>query len=132
MRSMVPRIRMLSSADAENVKPIKAKLARASVRCIVLDMVILSDFGGLRAGASKHRRDDLSPARAPLQPRRCRNIPETSADEPSSFDLDSGILDQFAPTRGRKQEASDEDTEPLKHPKPPLPAEAAKFRQCGR
>jgi hypothetical protein len=41
---MVPRIRTVSSADAENVKPIKAKLATASLHCIVLDMVILSDF----------------------------------------------------------------------------------------
>jgi len=30
---------------------------------------------------------------------------------------------------GRKQEASDEDTAPLKHPKPPLPAEHGRFRQ---
>jgi hypothetical protein len=30
---------------------------------------------------------------------------------------------------GRKQEASDEGTEPLKHPNPPLPAEDGKFRQ---
>jgi DNA-binding beta-propeller fold protein YncE len=30
---------------------------------------------------------------------------------------------------GRKQEASDEDTGPLKHPKPPLPAENGRFRQ---
>ena len=30
---------------------------------------------------------------------------------------------------GRKQEASDEDTAPLKHPKPPLPAENGRFRQ---
>jgi hypothetical protein len=30
---------------------------------------------------------------------------------------------------GRKQEASDEDTEPLKHPNPPLPAIDGKFRQ---
>ena len=30
---------------------------------------------------------------------------------------------------GRKQEASDEDTGPLKHPKPPLPPEAGRFRQ---
>jgi len=30
---------------------------------------------------------------------------------------------------GRKQEASDEDTGPLKHPKPPLPAEPGRFRQ---
>src|SRR5260370_42307131 len=31
---------------------------------------------------------------------------------------------------GRKQEASDEDTAPLKHPKPPLPAEHGRFRQA--
>jgi hypothetical protein len=30
---------------------------------------------------------------------------------------------------GRKQEASDESTEPLKHPNPPLPAEDGRFRQ---
>jgi DNA-binding beta-propeller fold protein YncE len=30
---------------------------------------------------------------------------------------------------GRKQEASDEETAPLKHPKPPLPAEPGRFRQ---
>ena len=30
---------------------------------------------------------------------------------------------------GRKQEASDEETGPLKHPNPPLPAEHGKFRQ---
>jgi DNA-binding beta-propeller fold protein YncE len=30
---------------------------------------------------------------------------------------------------GRKQEASDESTEPLKHPVPPLPAEDGRFRQ---
>ena len=30
---------------------------------------------------------------------------------------------------GRKQEASDEDTEPLKHPKPPLPRRRRQFRQ---
>jgi len=30
---------------------------------------------------------------------------------------------------GRKQEASDEDTAPLKHPKPPLPAVDGRFRQ---
>ena len=30
---------------------------------------------------------------------------------------------------GRKLEASDEDTGPLKHPKPPLPAEDGRFRQ---
>jgi len=30
---------------------------------------------------------------------------------------------------GRKQEASDEETAPLKHPKPPLPADDGRFRQ---
>ena len=33
---------------------------------------------------------------------------------------------------GRKQEASDEDTGPVKHPKPPLPAEDGRFRQLDR
>src|SRR6185437_3193658 len=30
---------------------------------------------------------------------------------------------------GRKQEASDEDTGPLKHPNPPLPAQDGRYRQ---
>ena len=37
--------------------------------------------------------------------------------------------DQVLMVLGRKQEASDEDTGPLKHPKPPLPAEDGRFRQ---
>src|SRR6201998_3585608 len=41
------------------------------------------------------------------------------------FDPDGGVLMVF----GRKQEASDEETGPLKHPKPPLPAEDGRFRQ---
>jgi DNA-binding beta-propeller fold protein YncE len=41
------------------------------------------------------------------------------------FDPDGRVLMVL----GRKQEASDEDTAPLKHPKPPLPAEDGRFRQ---
>jgi hypothetical protein len=41
------------------------------------------------------------------------------------FDPDGNVLMVL----GRKQEASDEDTAPLKHPKPPLPAEDGRFRQ---
>jgi sugar lactone lactonase YvrE len=41
------------------------------------------------------------------------------------FDPEGRVLMVF----GRKQEASDEDTAPLKHPKPPLPAEDGRFRQ---
>src|SRR5580692_7094668 len=41
------------------------------------------------------------------------------------FDSEGHVLMVF----GRKQEASDEDTGPLKHPKPPLPAEDGRFRQ---
>src|SRR3954451_6598344 len=50
-------------------------------------------------------------------------------------DKGSDMVIKFAPEGrvlmvfGRKQEASDEDTEPLKHPKPPLPAEDGRFRQ---
>ncbi|HEX7466265.1 MAG TPA: hypothetical protein VF309_06470, partial [Usitatibacter sp.] len=36
---------------------------------------------------------------------------------------------QVAMVFGRKQEASDEETGPVKHPKPPLPAEDGRFRQ---
>ncbi len=50
-------------------------------------------------------------------------------------DKGSDIVVRFNPAGrvtmvfGRKQEASDEDTEPLKHPKPPLPAIDGLFRQ---
>jgi DNA-binding beta-propeller fold protein YncE len=51
-------------------------------------------------------------------------------------DKGSDMVVKFNPTGdkvlmvfGRKQEASDEDTAPLKHPKPPLPAEDGRFRQ---
>ena len=50
-------------------------------------------------------------------------------------DKGSDVVVKFSPegkvlmVLGRKQEASDEDTAPLKHPKPPLPAEDGRFRQ---
>jgi streptogramin lyase len=50
-------------------------------------------------------------------------------------DKGSDLVVKFSPegkvlmVLGRKQEASDEDTGPLKHPKPPLPAEDGRFRQ---
>ncbi|HUN93814.1 MAG TPA: peptidyl-alpha-hydroxyglycine alpha-amidating lyase family protein [Burkholderiaceae bacterium] len=50
-------------------------------------------------------------------------------------DKGSDIVVKFSPdgrvrlVLGRKQEASDEETGPLKHPKPPLPAEDGRFRQ---
>jgi DNA-binding beta-propeller fold protein YncE len=50
-------------------------------------------------------------------------------------DKGSDMIVKFSPQGkvlmlfGRKQEASDEDTGPLKHPKPPLPAEDGRFRQ---
>jgi hypothetical protein len=50
-------------------------------------------------------------------------------------DKGSDMVIKFAPEGrvamvfGRKQEASDEETGPLKHPSPPLPAEDGRFRQ---
>jgi sugar lactone lactonase YvrE len=50
-------------------------------------------------------------------------------------DKGSDLVIKFSPegkvlmVLGRKQEASDEDTGPVKHPKPPLPAEDGRFRQ---
>jgi 6-bladed beta-propeller len=50
-------------------------------------------------------------------------------------DKGSDMVIKFAPDArvemvfGRKQEASDESTGPLKHPNPPLPAEPGRFRQ---
>jgi hypothetical protein len=41
------------------------------------------------------------------------------------FDTEGRVIMVF----GRKQEASDEDTGPLKHVKPPLPPETGRFRQ---
>src|SRR5712671_3817427 len=50
-------------------------------------------------------------------------------------DKGSDMVVKFSPAGrvemvfGRKQEASDKETAPLKHPKPPLPAEDGRFRQ---
>src|ERR1700750_3224801 len=52
---MVPRMRT-SSAEATDVKPIRAKPAAAIVRCIVINMVILLDFGGCRQKLGATRR----------------------------------------------------------------------------
>ena len=52
-----------------------------------------------------------------------------------AVDKGSDMVVKFSPQGqvlmvfGRKQEASDEETAPLKHPKPPLPAEDGRFRQ---
>ena len=52
-----------------------------------------------------------------------------------AVDKGSDMIVKFNPegrvmlVSGRKQEASDEDTAPLKHPKPPLPAQDGRFRQ---
>jgi hypothetical protein len=52
-----------------------------------------------------------------------------------AVDKGSDMVVKFSPEGkvmmvfGRKQEASDEETGPVKHPKPPLPAEDGRFRQ---
>jgi len=52
-----------------------------------------------------------------------------------AVDKGSDMVIEFSPQGkvmmvfGRKQEASDEETGPLKHPSPPLPAEDGRFRQ---
>jgi 6-bladed beta-propeller len=52
-----------------------------------------------------------------------------------AIDKGSDMVIEFSPQGkvlmvfGRKQEASDEETAPLKHPSPPLPAEDGRFRQ---
>jgi DNA-binding beta-propeller fold protein YncE len=57
------------------------------------------------------------------------------ADNIWAVDKGSDMIIKFNPEGhvtmvfGRKQEASDEETGPLKHPKPPLPAEDGRFRQ---
>jgi len=50
-------------------------------------------------------------------------------DKGSDMVIEFNPRGRVAMVFGRKQEASDEDTGPLKHPKPPLPAEAGRFRQ---
>src|SRR4051812_47714657 len=52
-------------------------------------------------------------------------VTDKGSDMVIKFDTEGRVLLVF----GRKQEASDEDTAPLKHPKPPLPAEDGRFRQ---
>jgi len=52
-------------------------------------------------------------------------VTDKGSDMVIKFDPQGRVLMVF----GRKQEASDEETGPLKHPKPPLPAEDGRFRQ---
>src|SRR5437868_681587 len=52
-------------------------------------------------------------------------VTDKGSDMVIKFDPEGRVLMVF----GRKQEASDEDTGPVKHPKPPLPAEDGRFRQ---
>jgi len=52
-------------------------------------------------------------------------VTDKGSDMIIKFDPEGRVLMVF----GRKQEASDEDTAPLKHPKPPLPSEDGRFRQ---
>src|SRR5580692_2196617 len=52
-------------------------------------------------------------------------VTDKGSDMVIKFDPEGRVLMVF----GRKQEASDEETGPLKHPSPPLPAEDGRFRQ---
>jgi len=52
-------------------------------------------------------------------------VTDKGSDMVIKFDPDARVVMVF----GRKQEASDEETGPLKHPKPPLPPEDGRFRQ---
>jgi len=52
-------------------------------------------------------------------------VTDKGSDMVIKFDPEGRVVMVF----GRKQEASDEDTAPLKHPKPPLPPEDGRFRQ---
>ena len=52
-------------------------------------------------------------------------VTDKGSDMVIKFSPEGRVLMVF----GRKQEASDEDTAPLKHPNPPLPAEPGRFRQ---
>src|SRR5215813_8862913 len=51
------------------------------------------------------------------------------ADKGSDMVIKFNPEGRVAMVFGRKQEASDEETGPLKHPNPPLPAEPGRFRQ---
>src|ERR1700732_290528 len=52
-------------------------------------------------------------------------VTDKGSDMVIKFDPEGRVVMVF----GRKQEASDEDSGPVKHPKPPLPAEDGRFRQ---
>src|ERR1700761_7366830 len=52
-------------------------------------------------------------------------VTDKGSDMVIKFDPEGRVLMVF----GRKQEASDEDTGPVKHEKPPLPADDGRFRQ---
>jgi hypothetical protein len=52
-----------------------------------------------------------------------------AVDKGSDMVIKISPKDEVLMVLGRKQEASDEETGPLKHPKPPLPSEDGRFRQ---
>jgi sugar lactone lactonase YvrE len=52
-------------------------------------------------------------------------VTDKGSDMVIKFDPEGRVVMVF----GRKQEASDEETGPVKHPKPPLPADDGRFRQ---
>src|SRR5215470_9736788 len=52
-------------------------------------------------------------------------VTDKGSDMVIKFDTEGRVQMVF----GRKQEASDDGTEPLKHPKPPLPPDDGRFRQ---
>jgi DNA-binding beta-propeller fold protein YncE len=52
-----------------------------------------------------------------------------AADKGSDMVIKFNPQGQVVMVFGRKQEASDEETGPVKHPKPPLPSEDGRFRQ---
>src|SRR5882672_741427 len=92
---MVPRTRTVSCADAGNAMQIKAKLAAASVRCIMPDIVFLPGFEltvefspgwtglfpqmlveeAVFVGASKNGATTRALRMLPLQPQPSANIP---------------------------------------------------------
>ena len=91
--------------------------------------------GGGAARSSTQRR---LPARDRAQPLRLVFAHTVKVDREDNIwvtDKGSDMVIKFTPEGrvdmvfGRKQEASDEDTAPLKHPNPPLPARDGHFRQ---
>src|SRR5664279_620756 len=93
MRSMVPRIRTVSCAEAGKARQIEAKLKAASMRVIPY-IYDLPDFRRVLSATPSISK--YSSMKKPWKP---RGPHRAAAEKEPLLDLDPGILDHLAPAR---------------------------------